>query len=315
VLAALVSLAVFGFSHTASARCTAVLTTLQLSNIHSDRRWIVNGTRNVLTIGAYLVVALVVVLVAFWGMVQYGVSNPVATMPANQPLPNGELGSTRVQIANVASGSSADVYDDQYAQQVRVLQEMVNEKSEQLRQLTERLKTQQRDYEELSVRYEEAVGVAIDLLETEGINSVSTAAAESEEELLTLQAEIEMAQVVQDTLADDVERLQAELDRTNMELERVQQQSDQEIADRLRDGMILEAEAANVLMAIGAEAVPELVKGLDSPNPLVRRWAANILAGIGPDAQDALPALRAALSDDDAGVRAAAGAAMDQIAG
>jgi HEAT repeat protein len=275
----------------------------------------VNGTRGILTIGAYLVVALVLVLVAFWGLVKYGVSNPAATIQANQPLPTGELGSTRVQIASVGTGSAATTLAGQNEQRLRVLQDMVIEKSEQLRDLTDRLKAQQTDYETLSDRYEEAVAVAVDLLANTGMNAVSSDDVDIDEDLAALQAELEMAQVVQDSLSADVDRLQEELARANMELEEAQRQTEEQVADRLRDGMILEAEAANALMAIGAGAVPEVLKALDNPNPLVRRWAANILAGIGPDAQEALPALTEALSDSDAGVRAAARAAVDDIAG
>ncbi len=273
-----------------------------------------NGTRGILTIGAYLVVALVVVLVAFWGLVKYGVTNPTATIQANQPLPTGELGSTRVQIASVDTGSATTLVG-QNEQRLRVLQNMVSEKSEQLRDLTDRLKAQQADYKSLSDRYEEAVTVAVDLLANAGLDAVNPDNPDADEDLATLQAELQMAQVIQDSLTADVERLQEELARANMELEEAQRQAEEQVADRLRDGMILEAEAANALMAIGVSAVPELRKALDNPNPLVRRWAANILAGIGPDAQEALPALTEALSDSDAGVRAAARAAVDQIAG
>lgn len=273
-----------------------------------------NGTRGILTIGAYLVVALVVVLVAFWGLVKYGVTNPTATIQANQPLPTGELGSTRVQIASVDTGSATTLVG-QNEQRLRVLQNMVSEKSEQLRDLTDRLKAQQADYKSLSDRYEEAVTVAVDLLANAGLDAVNPDYPDADEDLATLQAELQMAQVIQDSLTADVERLQEELARANMELEEAQRQAEEQVADRLRDGMILEAEAANALMAIGVSAVPELRKALDNPNPLIRRWAANILAGIGPDAQEALPALTEALSDSDAGVRAAARAAVDQIAG
>jgi HEAT repeat protein len=248
-------------------------------------------------------------------MVIYGVNNPTAAIPRSEPTTAAELGATRVQISSVGSGAATGPAERQDAQRVRVLQEMVAEKTEQLRSLSDTLKSQQQEYKALSDRYEDAVAVAVDLLATAGLNSANAGSADPEQDINALRAELDMAQMVQDSLAADVERLREELARANLELEDAVRQSEQQVTDRLRDGMILEAEAANALMAIGAPAVPELVRALENVNPLVRRWAANILAGMGPEAQQAVPALTEAMSDEDAGVRAAARAAMDAIAG
>ncbi len=262
-----------------------------------------NGTRGVLTIGAYLVVAMVIVGVAFWGLVKYGVANPAASFHTTPPLPVAELGSTRVQLAIAADGSNAPLETGQDQQRLRVLQSMVAEKTQQLRAQAEQLKATTKDYDELRVRYEEAVTVAVELLAKTGEPAADSTPGNLSVDVTTLQADLDLAQAVQDTLMADVERLQEELARAYMEMEELQQQAERQVADRLRDGMILEAEAANALMALGAAAVPELLKDLANPNPLVRRWAANILSGIGPDAQDALPALTEVLSDSDPGVR------------
>lgn len=71
--------------------------------------------------------------------------------------------------------------------------------------------------------------------------------------------------------------------------------------------------AAKALGGIGAAAVPELSRSLTDPNPLVRRRAADILARIGPEAQDAVPALIRTLDDRDEEVRKSAARALGEI--
>ena len=62
-----------------------------------------------------------------------------------------------------------------------------------------------------------------------------------------------------------------------------------------------------------AEAVPDLIKLLEGPNP-GRRWeAALTLAALGPVARDAVPALEKALEDPDELVRKAAAQALMEI--
>ena len=56
-----------------------------------------------------------------------------------------------------------------------------------------------------------------------------------------------------------------------------------------------------------------LIKSLSHENPSVRRVSANCLAKYGPDARVALPALRAALYDDDELTRTAAMDALKRI--
>jgi HEAT repeat protein len=71
--------------------------------------------------------------------------------------------------------------------------------------------------------------------------------------------------------------------------------------------------AADALGRIGHEAVDELIKYLDDPNPIVRLRTTRVLARIGPDASLAVPALRRLLKDPDPTVRLAAARALGQI--
>ena len=59
--------------------------------------------------------------------------------------------------------------------------------------------------------------------------------------------------------------------------------------------------------------IQKLVEDLKSPFAEDRRHSAEALKGIGPEAVKAVPALLAALKDDDEGVRAAAANALGQI--
>ncbi len=75
------------------------------------------------------------------------------------------------------------------------------------------------------------------------------------------------------------------------------------------------AKATETIVSTGAAAVPVLITALSDPEPELRRWSANVLGRIGPDAIDAIDSLRQALRDTDAEVARAARLALDQIEG
>ena len=82
--------------------------------------------------------------------------------------------------------------------------------------------------------------------------------------------------------------------------------------DDSEDGMV-QARAMYALVEIGAPAVPELTKALDSDNVSVRLMALNTLALIGPTAKDALPAIKKRLDDPDSDVQNRAKNAIEKI--
>jgi len=61
------------------------------------------------------------------------------------------------------------------------------------------------------------------------------------------------------------------------------------------------------------EAIPALIAALKDDDPGVRQTAAGALGGIGPEAKEAIPALIAALKDGDPGVRRTAAEALEGI--
>jgi HEAT repeat protein len=76
---------------------------------------------------------------------------------------------------------------------------------------------------------------------------------------------------------------------------------------------IIRVRAAIELGYVGADAVGDVIPLLKDEDERVRRAAADALAGIGPKASPAIPALRAALKDKDEGVRESAGDAIKAI--
>jgi HEAT repeat protein len=75
----------------------------------------------------------------------------------------------------------------------------------------------------------------------------------------------------------------------------------------------LRAYAADRLLNIGPEAVPELIRALEGEYGPIREYAAWILGKMGPEAEAAIPALTEALWDKDKRVRGTAQKALEDI--
>ncbi len=71
--------------------------------------------------------------------------------------------------------------------------------------------------------------------------------------------------------------------------------------------------AAERLLNIGTDAVPELIKALQGDYGPVREYAAWILGKMGPDAEEAIPALTRALWYKDTRVRGSAQETLQEI--
>ena len=81
-------------------------------------------------------------------------------------------------------------------------------------------------------------------------------------------------------------------------------------------GMQLAGDLGDVLLAIGMPALPAMVRMLEqAPDPRLRNFAAYLLGNLGPRARSALPALQAATSAENEGLRAAALEAIRLIEG
>lgn len=71
--------------------------------------------------------------------------------------------------------------------------------------------------------------------------------------------------------------------------------------------------AAEALSQIGPQAVPELRRALQSPDPRIRREASGVLVRMGPDAKEAVPDLILLLDDEDEATRKLAARALGRI--
>lgn len=86
----------------------------------------------------------------------------------------------------------------------------------------------------------------------------------------------------------------------------------EDFKDESENGLV-QARAMYALVKIGAPAVPKLIEALDSDDINVRLMALNTLGLIGPDAKDAIPAIRKALEDPDASVQNRAKDALEKL--
>ncbi len=181
------------------------------------------------------------------------------------------------------------------------------------------LKQQNEEYEDLKRQYDDAMLVAVQSLSqpsettTTAVESDPNAPSSSDSDRSRLEAQLSMARAVHEATVSDLETLQDELARVYEELGQTREEAGRESSNRLREALVLEAATASVMLRVGKDAVPALKEALTHNSPIVRRWAASVLGGIGPDAGDAVVALTEALADPDPSVRRAAKTALDAI--
>lgn len=132
-------------------------------------------------------------------------------------------------------------------------------------------------------------------------------------ELEKLQEERNRNQALALQLQQDLEELAAEMAVTDQRIQQLRQQSEFETTVLLAEMETLQSVASRALAGLGADSVDALVDLLADPRPRIRRWAAEVLAQIGPPAQEAIPALVDIMSDPDPSVREEVRRALDSI--
>jgi hypothetical protein len=188
-----------------------------------------------------------------------------------------------------------------------------------LREKAAEFEAKSQAYRDLQIRYDEAVLLAIETLtqdveaEREKQNRPTQEAGTVPADPQALKAELDAADLVHESLVSDLTALQEELARAYVDMDQLKDSAAQEISARLREALVLEAAAAEILLRGGRDSVPALREALNHANPIVRRFAATVLGGIGPNAAEAIPALNDALADREASVRDAARTALDAI--
>ncbi len=277
-----------------------------------------NDRSGLLTLAAYLSVAMVIMVVAAVGILKYGAPDPMAgldTLPAD-PVP--ELAPSPFELPASSPTGSAEAGFEQ--QRLRLLESMLAEKTVRLRELSQSLMQQNAQYEDLKRRYDDAWLIAAEsfaqpqeALPTAGATGAGAIDPTADDDRSRLEAQLAMARDVHEVTLRDLESLQNELTRVYEELERTRDEAGRESSSRLQEALTLEAATASVILRIGKDAVPALREALSHNSPIVRRWAATALGGIGPDAGDAVEALTETLTDSDPNVRRAAKTALDAI--
>ncbi len=132
-------------------------------------------------------------------------------------------------------------------------------------------------------------------------------------ELEKLQEERNRNQALAQQLQQDLQELAAEMAVTDDRIRQLQQQSEFETTVLLAEMETFQSVASRALAGLGGDSVDALVVLLADPRPRIRRWAAEVLAEIGPPAQEAIPALVDIMSDPDPSVREEVRRALDNI--
>ncbi len=281
-----------------------------------------DGRNGLLTLAVYLAATTLIVVAALLGIVRYGGSQRVAALPlpAAEPLPELAVAqrNTSAERAAVAPATASRSMDQQ---RLRLLETMLDERTRRLQSQSQQLEQRTAELAELQAHYDEVVALVLDALGQGGGTASNTGASQDEgasggdeapgPEVLA--AELAVAREAHQSLAGDLAVLQEGLAAAQRELLDGRELRDRERADHARELQLLEAAAARVLTRVGPASVPALRELLNHPLPTVRRWAAIMLGGLGPDADEAVPALSEALSDNDPRVRAAAQEALSAI--
>ena len=146
-----------------------------------------------------------------------------------------------------------------------------------------------------------------------GSGSGSTPAAGSQ--LASVTSQLDAAQDAQADLLSENIRLQRKLDDMADDLALLEEVNQSIQDDTTRQRRISIETAAATLSRVDESPIPYLIECLDDADMEVQIWGASVLAELGPDASDALPALQQMLLVDDASVRMAVAAAIDAIEG
>ena len=134
-------------------------------------------------------------------------------------------------------------------------------------------------------------------------------------ELATISSQLDAAQDAQEDLLAENLRLRSELEELVDDLALLEEvnESIQEAADRRR--IISIETAAATLSRVEETPIPYLIECLDDEDVEVQIWGAAVLGRMGPDANEALPALQQLLLVDDEPLRMAVVRAIEAIDG
>jgi HEAT repeat protein len=135
------------------------------------------------------------------------------------------------------------------------------------------------------------------------IDRTSGVRVKLETEFSQLQESLDKPNTTTTENADSLVQLQSELIQADLHLAALEQQSQRDLQLLTTEKQSVEQTSSEVIARCGVMAMPLLIELLSDERVEIRRWSAKALGAIGPDARDALPALRELVGDPDPTVR------------
>jgi HEAT repeat protein len=167
----------------------------------------------------------------------------------------------------------------------------------------------------LKAELDESFALILSLLADETRQDSKTKAKDLESELARLQEAIYKSEALSFQQDQQLVELQAEIMQNTLDLAATQQEAKLELDALSAEHETLDAAARSVIERAGAASVPALIDLLTDQSVEIRKWAAQCLGTIGPDAAEAQAPLQDLLSDPEPAVRTAAQRAIASIMG
>jgi HEAT repeat protein len=204
------------------------------------------------------------------------------------------------------------------------LRRQLEEKNRTLEERTTALRQRTAEYQKLQQEFDAAANLLLQSLalpmppkpeaedppDSDDEDTLPVATAETPADAAALREELSKARLLENALSEEVEQLQAEVLAAEAALARLQEDARRQAEQLLGEERLLREVAGETLVRIGEPAIPALVELLKDESATVRRWAALVLADLGPAAPSALGPLMDALADRDESVRLAAAQAL-----
>jgi hypothetical protein len=276
-----------------------------------------------LVFGLYFGIALVAIIAGYTAYAVYRTQSDVRQLAT---------GISSTSAGKLGPGSRGQKPETLYAPE---LLERANYRLRQLQatlEKTHRLLEQQREevrektHESLVLQEEldQTIALVFELMADQALDLETSVNAEAleqrervkeklESEMEALKAELFRSEFLEQEQSAQLEELQDELIRADIEITALQLEAEAQIGALVEDKQVLEAAASQALVQAGAAAVPALTEFLNDTSADVRSWAAFVLGQIGAEAQTAVPQLQERLADPVEDVRLEAQAALLRI--
>lgn len=140
-----------------------------------------------------------------------------------------------------------------------------------------------------------------------------TARAKLDQEVARIKESVHQSESMTLEQEQQLTELQAELIQADLDLAAIRTETERELALLHSEKEAVADAAGQVVARCGPLAVPYLVVLLPDERVEIRRWAAQTLGALGPEARDAQTALRELLADPDSTVRTVTAEALLKI--